>query len=175
MMFIYTKEKAFSEAQCQKIINFIDDSKLSPSHGNFSNYNGLFHIDAHNQEWTPILYEALEEYKKQHPFLHDSCKWRLNSMCNFQKYGPNEYYWSEHCEQGPYPDDYRRMLAWMIYLNSIEKEGGTKFPQQNFTAPARGGDLLIWPAAWTHSHHGTKTAETKYIITGWCSYMEMAR
>ena len=175
MKFIYTKEKALSETQCQKTIDFINSSELVPSHGNFSNYNGLFNIEAHKQEWTSTLYEALEEYKKEHPFLYDSCPWRLDPFCNFQKYSPNKYYWSEHCEQGPHPDDYRRMLAWMIYLNSIEKEGGTTFPQQNFITPVRAGDLLIWPAAWTHSHHGIKADETKYIVTGWCSYIKAAR
>ena len=175
MKFIWTKEKAFSEAQCQRIINLMDSSTLTPAPSKFANYS-VMSVEAHLQEWTPILYAALEEYKQIHPFLQESCAWRLDSLCNYQKYSPNRYYGTEHCEHGPYKEDARRILAWTIYLNTIKKDGGTRFPQQNFTTPARVGDLLIWPASWTHSHHGINAPdETKYIITGWCCYLKAVR
>ena len=64
-----------------------------------------------------------------------------------------------------------RVLAWMVYLNDIKKDGGTRWPQQNFTSKPRSGDLYIWPAGWTHSHYGVPALkETKYIVTGWCSF-----
>ena len=59
----------------------------------------------------------------------------------------------------------------MIYLNTINKGGGTHWPQQEFTTKARVGDLYIWPAGWTHSHKGiVAPEEEKYIITGWSSF-----
>lgn len=70
----------------------------------------------------------------------------------------------------------QRVLAWMIYLNTIENNGGTYFPQQEFTADATEGDLLIWPAGWTHSHYGIKAeASEKYIISGWVEFVEENR
>ena len=76
-----------------------------------------------------------------------------------------------HMEHGGEDYNSRRMLAWMFYLNDIKKEGGTRWPQQNFTSKPRAGDLYIWPAFWTHSHYGIPTPkETKYIITGWSSF-----
>ena len=76
----------------------------------------------------------------------------------------------EHMEHGSSFHDCRRMLAWMFYLNDIKKEGGTRWPQQNFTSRPRAGDLYIWPAGWTHSHHGLPAPkETKYLMSGWCS------
>jgi len=81
-------------------------------------------------------------------------------------------YAGEHMEHGKDVFDSKRLLAWMIYLNTVTDGGGTRWPQQNFKAKARVGDLLIWPAGWTHSHHGiVSNTETKYIVTGWCEFM----
>ena len=33
------------------------------------------------------------------------------------------------------------------------------------------GLTIIWPAGWTHPHHGLPAPEeTKYIATGWAGY-----
>ena len=77
-----------------------------------------------------------------------------------------------HMEHGGEDYNSRRVLGWMFYLNDIKKDGGTCWPQQNFTTKPRAGDLYIWPAGWTHSHYGIcAPEETKYIITGWCSFL----
>ena len=93
----------------------------------------------------------------------------LPGECSEQAYDPN--YWLGHCEHGASHYDSRRLLGWMFYLNDIKKDGGTCFPQQNFTTKPREGDLYNWPAGWTHSHYGVPAPkEEKYIITGWCSW-----
>ena len=62
------------------------------------------------------------------------------------------------------------MLAWMIYLNNAKS--GTVFPYQKKTLQPKKGLCAIWPAYWTHFHHGiVSPTETKYIATGWCSYL----
>ena len=121
--------------------------------------------------------------------------WGLAPQFHIQKYNPGDFYGSkvgkapkmgkdpekidfkttleaglsEHCEHGRSEHDSLRILAWMVYLNDIKKDGGTCWPQQNFTAKPRAGDIYIWPAAWTHSHFGIPAPEeTKYILTGWC-------
>ena len=106
-------------------------------------------------------------------------KWDVEDGCNIQRYDPGHYYDSHwdvvrnqgHMEHGA--DEYSsvRLLGWMFYLNDIKNKGGTCWPQQNFTSKPRAGDLYIWPAGWTHSHYGIPApTETKYIITGWCSF-----
>ena len=56
----------------------------------------------------------------------------------------------------------------MIYLNDVTEGGYTEFPSQNKLFQPRTGDILIWPAFWTHPHRGiTSKTQTKYIITGW--------
>lgn len=55
----------------------------------------------------------------------------------------------------------------MLYLNNVP-DGGTEFKYQNIILKAKKGDLVIWPAEFTHLHKGviSKTKE-KYIATGW--------
>ncbi len=56
----------------------------------------------------------------------------------------------------------------MLYLNTIKDKGGTKFLNQKITTPAIKGNLIIWPAEFTHIHKGiVSPSEEKYIATGW--------
>lgn len=65
----------------------------------------------------------------------------------------------------------RRMLTWMVYLNTIHNEGGTEFKYQKIKVNAEEGKILIWPSDFTHTHRGIVAPnETKYIITGWCCF-----
>jgi len=60
----------------------------------------------------------------------------------------------------------------MIYLNDVMDGGHTEFPNQNKKFQPRIGDILIWPAYFTHSHRGiTSLTQTKYIMTGWFTYL----
>ena len=115
------------------------------------------------------------EYKRQHPFLDGGmAEWRIQSACNYQKYELGQNYKLEHCEQGATESDCRRMLVWMVYLNTIKVGGETCFPQQNIELKPKQGTIVIWPAAWTHSHYGKPALdEHKYIITGWGSHVKL--
>ena len=63
----------------------------------------------------------------------------------------------------------RREMAYTLYLNDIpEGEGETEFLYQGFRYQPRRGDLVIFPAGYTHVHRGNPVYTTdKYIITGW--------
>ena len=128
-----------------------------------------------------LLTSTLIEYFKKHPFLKSDNHRTIFIDPDFmmKKFLPHEYYGhafeetskpedAEHMEHGFFIDESRRVLVWMFYLNDIKHAGGTCWPQQNFISKPRAGDLYIWPAGWTHSHHGISAPnETKYIITGW--------
>ena len=63
-------------------------------------------------------------------------------------------------------------LVFMTYLNTCKK-AGTMFYYQKKTFECKIGQTLIWPAQWTHTHKGViSNKETKYIITGWWSYVD---
>ena len=130
-----------------------------------------------------VLIKGSTIYKAKHPFLERrNVRWSVDRTFNIQKFSPKKYYgWtnsappeeSEHCEHGSEDGSQLRMVVWMIYLNDIKKDGGTRWPQQNFTSKPRAGDLYIWPAGWTHSHHGIPAPkENKYLMTGWYSLIK---
>ncbi len=86
---------------------------------------------------------------------------------NIQHYKPGGGYPKLHYERGP-GVDLNRQLVYMLYLNTVTDQGGTNFPYQNVTTPAVKGDLIIWPAEFTHPHQGIiSPTEEKYIATGW--------
>ena len=66
-----------------------------------------------------------------------------------------------------------RILVWTIYLNTMpEGEGETEFIYYHKRIRPSKGDVIIFPAAFTHTHRGNPplTME-KYIATGWWSIM----
>ena len=77
-----------------------------------------------------------------------------------------------HCENDGGVDGSaeKRVLAWMVYLNDVTDGGETAFPTQGKKFSPRAGDVLIWPAYWTHPHRGiVSESQVKYIATGWFS------
>ena len=87
---------------------------------------------------------------------------------NIQHYKPGGGYPQLHYERGSLWKDLNRQLVYMLYLNTVTDKGGTHFPYQNITTPAVKGDLIIWPAEFTHPHQGIiSPTEEKYIVTGW--------
>ena len=60
-----------------------------------------------------------------------------------------------------------RVLAWILYCNSVE-EAGTEFHWQDLHEPAERGKLVIFPAGPSHIHRGRVThSHSKTIATGW--------
>tara|TARA_B100000427_G_C15152843_1_gene439469 strand:+ start:26 stop:601 length:576 start_codon:yes stop_codon:yes gene_type:complete len=116
----------------------------------------------------PKLFSAISAYKKGFPFLNEQ-EWDVCPFYNIQKYEEGEGYFKLHCEHessAPY-----RMLAWMIYLNN--NPCGTEFPEQDLVLKSFRGDIVVWPAFWTHPHKGvTPNIGIKYIVTGWCEYID---
>jgi hypothetical protein len=62
-----------------------------------------------------------------------------------------------------------RCLVYSLYLNDIEEAGETEFLYQQLRIPPKENSMVIWPAAFTHTHRGNVVHgnKSKYIITGW--------
>lgn len=87
-----------------------------------------------------------------------------------QKTEPGQGYHVWHCE-ADVRESCNRILAWALYLNNIEEGGETEFIYQKLRVKAQTGTLVIWPAAFTHTHRGNPPlSETKYIVTGWVEF-----
>ena len=61
-----------------------------------------------------------------------------------------------------------RKLVIQLYLNTIEEGGETEFLYINKRIKAEQGRLIIFPAAFTHTHRGNPPiGQDKYIISTW--------
>jgi hypothetical protein len=60
-------------------------------------------------------------------------------------------------------------LVYSAYLNTIEEAGETEFLYQKLRVAPKENTVVIWPAAFTHTHRGNVVHgdKSKYIITGW--------
>lgn len=91
--------------------------------------------------------------------------------CKIQKTPPGGGFSKWHYEQGPDYHCSRRFGVWMIYLNDVNKGGKTDFPNQGLSVTPEAGKMVIWPAAYTHTHRSAPDLEEwKYIVTGWFIY-----
>lgn len=170
-------DKSFCRELKQSIIN--KKILLEADKSNFRNYLSA-DLDAIDKslfdKYIKIISNLKDLYCKEYPFLKTIENLKLEyyihtdkskiNIIKIQKYQPNKYYNSLHCENlGEY--NTRRVIVFMTYLNTIKNGGGTNFPYQNFSCSADEGLTLLWPAGWTHPHIGIVSPdETKYILTG---------
>lgn len=84
-----------------------------------------------------------------------------------QKTSPKQGYHVWHTENHG-GTSISRVSAFSVYLNDVYEGGETEFLTQSKRFSPRTGDVLIWPAHYTHPHRGNPPLETdKYIATGW--------
>jgi hypothetical protein len=93
------------------------------------------------------------------------------SYCSkIQKTKPGEGYHVWHCEHA-HNGNAGRILTWTVYLNDTFEAGETEFLYQQYRYKPQQGDIVIFPAAFTHTHRGNPPiGGDKYIITGWIEY-----
>ena len=192
--FIYHVKGALSFDQCNNIIKFYDDNEEYYQKGSVYDLNSKSKISTSSelkkcteifvstnllienkyfQSFDSIIIKIIDEYKIKYNFLNYGPRWGMNKVFKIQKYLPSEGYFATHCENQGSCDTTRRMLAWMVYLNTVTDGGETEFPCQGVKFQPHCGDVLIWPAYWTHPHHGlTSPSQEKIIMTGWYSYYD---
>ena len=117
---------------------------------------------------------GLEHYLQERPLFRDVCPEQelfVMPVFNLQRYAPGEGFRQWHCdwaiddEEATEPG--RRVLAWVLYCNSVE-EAGTEFHWQQHHEEAERGKLVIFPASPSHIHRGRVNNElSKTIATGW--------
>ena len=74
---------------------------------------------------------------------------------------------SWHFENGSIPYAQRKFVV-QLYLNDDFEGGETEFLYQNRREIPRQGDVLIFPAGFTHTHRGNPPiGGDKYIVTSW--------
>lgn len=116
---------------------------------------------------------ALEHYLRERPLLRACCPEQslfVNPIFNLQRYAPGEGFRRWHCDwtlSDEATEPQARVLAWILYCNSLP-DGGTEFHWQDHHEEAERGKLLLFPAGVSHIHRGRVSQDhSKTIATGW--------
>jgi hypothetical protein len=87
-----------------------------------------------------------------------------------QKTLPGQGYHMWHCESTTGSTS-NRLLAFMMYLNTVDEGGETEFLYQSKRITPVSSRFAMWPANFTHVHRGNPPLSgEKYIITGWIEF-----
>jgi hypothetical protein len=77
---------------------------------------------------------------------------------------PDQGYHAWHQDWGLLPEQARRLIVGMVYLNDVEEGGETGFYHQGLKIKAEKGKLVIFPPYFTHMHKGFRPiSNDKYI------------
>jgi len=85
-----------------------------------------------------------------------------------QRYIKNYGYYRQHVDGNPWGpvQSESRVLAAVVYLNTVTKGGETFFPEHDIKVPAVAGSVALFPSAWTHPHQGnTPIGSDKWMIS----------
>lgn len=116
---------------------------------------------------------GLEQYLLQRPLFRDVCPDQelfVMPLFNLQRYAPGEGFMQWHCDwtiSDEATEPGNRVLAWILYCNSVE-DAGTEFHWQQHHEDAVRGKLVIFPASPSHIHRSRVNHQhSKTIATGW--------
>ena len=116
---------------------------------------------------------GLEHYLKERPLFLKVCPDKelfVMPIFNLQRYAPGEGFRQWHCDwmiSDEATEPAHRVLAWILYCDSVT-EAGTEFHWQQHHEVAERGKLVIFPASPSHIHRGRVNSElSKTIATGW--------
>ena len=117
------------------------------------------------RQYNTIIGACLERYINEYEALLDLRYQQV--YLNVQRTEPGQGYHAFHFEQGPTGTN-RRVAVTMMYLNTVEEGGETEFLYQHKRFKPVAGQVLIWPAGFTHVHRGLPPLKgEKYIATSW--------
>tara|TARA_R100000656_G_scaffold17629_1_gene16468 strand:- start:337 stop:912 length:576 start_codon:yes stop_codon:yes gene_type:complete len=152
--YIINSGEQFSPLERKDKVVYLDDYELQ------SEFSGVMATKVNK-----YLNIALVEYFSKFELLKIMNLRSVRQKVQETDIGGGYHIW--HCEQGNL-DTQSRVLTWTIYLNDVEEGGETEFLYQHKRVKAKKGDILIFPASFTHTHRGNPPiSNKKYIVTGW--------
>jgi hypothetical protein len=185
--FVGIFKNAFTKDFCEQVIKHYEDMVLS-GHGQtrfaFEDVSKTSKDDtqvfADDIDYIPLRKVTKEFnelfwgkyfpiYEQEYSSLKDSGR-HTNYAFKIQKtkIGGGYHVWhyeSDHRENS------NRLLTWILYLNDVYEGGETEFLYQHMRVKPEQGTLVIWPAAFTHTHRGNPPlSNEKYIVTGWTEF-----
>jgi len=141
-------------------LNEVDNKTINITHGyDLSSYS--FFADLILPKFKPCIDEYIEAVNilRHYKFLTYDLKIKKIPM------GGGFHAW--HFENGTLPYCQRKFVI-QLYLNDNFQGGETEFLYQNRRELPKQGDVLIFPAGYTHTHRGNPPiGGDKYLITSW--------
>jgi hypothetical protein len=124
-------------------------------------------LDASDYRGTvmPALFDCLKKYVDEFDILASFTLvgWWLKAQLTRK----GEGYHAWHFESSSFFEA-KRVLAWSIYLNDDYEGGELEFLYFGKRVKLGAGDVVIFPAAFTHTHRGNMvTGGEKLLLTGW--------
>tara|TARA_Y100001937_G_scaffold110313_1_gene155775 strand:- start:250 stop:870 length:621 start_codon:yes stop_codon:yes gene_type:complete len=195
--FIYRKENALSPSFCRSLIELFEIDKERQHRGVIRKEGEIVSADEHktstdisfvppdlqDERWGKPLKriintveEARHDWIAQYYMGLDFVDpFEIHFTFNMQRFLPGEGYHKFHCERASF-DTRDRVGVWMTYLNDVHDRGWTEFFYQQHYETPKVGKLVCWPSDWTHTHRGiVSPTETKYILTGWFTFIDPKR
>ena len=170
---------AFSKEDCKEIINYIeffednhilsyDRDSLHKEDHKTVNVTHDYNFVASSKLSTlifPGFKPCLEEYLQTFSVLGQR-KFLLHDL-KLKKIPPGGGFHSWHYENGALSVAPRQFVV-QLYLNDEFEGGETEFLYQQRREEAIAGDVIMFPASFTHTHRGNPPlGGTKYIATSW--------
>ena len=179
--FVVRYRGAFSRKECADLVEYIDyldnsnmlfyDRECLHQVDNKSiNVNNDFNLDVTaaskiSQQVLPNLRVCIDEYVNMFSLLQTS-EFSVYDL-KLKKIPAGGGFHSWHYENGSYISAPRSFVI-QVYLNDEFDGGETEFLYQNLREEAVTGDVIIFPAGFTHTHRGNPPiGGTKYIATTW--------
>ena len=170
---------AFTPEECNDYIKYIDQF----DERNILNYDteNLTHVDnksanvSFNYDFPPYGFLAKEIIPKFKPCIDEYIE-AVNILKNYKlltydlkikkiPIGGGFHQW--HFENGGIAYSQRKFVI-QLYLNDNFEGGETEFLYQNRRELPKQGDVLLFPAGFTHTHRGNPPiGGDKYLITSW--------
>jgi hypothetical protein len=144
--------------------NIIDDTQI------FADDIDYIPLRMATKEFNEIFWgKYFPVYEEEYSVLKNSDRHtNYNFKIQKTKIGGGYHIW--HYESST-RDRSNRLLTWILYLNDVQEGGETEFLYQHMRVKPEQGTLVIWPAAFTHTHRGNPPlSNEKYIVTGWTEF-----
>ena len=179
--FISVYENVLTADECEYYINLVEhyisngliikeekaSHKIDHYPINFNNdvsYN-ILSGDNLSLEFLPKIKDYVDDYLKKFSVLGQEKLLIYDTKAKKIPIGGGFHNW--HYENTGLQVSARKLVI-QLYLNTIEEGGETEFLYINIRIKAEQGRLIIFPAAFTHTHRGNPPiGQDKYIISTW--------
>ena len=186
--FIEVYKGAFSHEYCDNLIQYFNNAEECGLTMSRQDHDGSPKMDKEDlatyipsfpmehtdknfvNEFNRVFWgECYKQYAEKYSIL-STCAEHKSYTIKIQKTKPGQGYHIWHAESTSRADS-QRLLAWTAYLNDNFEAGETEFLYQQYRYKPSKGDVVIFPAAFTHTHRGNPPiGGDKYIITGWVEF-----